>query len=796
MCDTIDKIKIVEGFGESAGINSVGKLVLWKHSKTDYETLETDIICKDICLYNQRGLGRWVIIDKYNRLNFVNVTAYPGPRRTTRWKVDLESLNLDLQAKKILSIPSRSNMLILDDEGVIQAYGDNVLDFPKNPEFNTVYKDIALSEKFGVGLTHNGTIFSWGEYSSENIKVPLRFYNPSSGGPKISKIISGKNVVLVLYENGKIDGWGNNKYKQLNIPDVLKKDSLSNVFVKDLAITNTLCFASIEFLDSPLYNSVIYWGDKSTISLSSQGSIDVSKFNYAVESPYFFHTSNPISNSKLRNLYCGRNSIYGVLDDGKIVSWGLSESKIDVYIPDLYVKTKNAFNLRIDNYGFNTKIDKLISKINNQIVDIEDFTYSLQNFKMDKIATKEDLNALKSRGTIRSVFQIVDSSGRIVKNFEKQKFLGAGTYGAVYSIEDLDTSKNYTIKVPRNFEREPQLNDFTEEILTQIILYNKSIEFYGGPICSEVLMVALMKFSISSDTQTKDFSFPVIIQESIDTTLGDYYNNNHNQIVYDNSRTPEEALYDLANLEANLLKGIYMLANKLNFVNKLQNFEFNHRDMKTDNIMVNIKADGSIKNIFLIDFGLSCLNINGYKLGSSKLNSVFRKSKCFIPSRDLSALILSLIVTFYNKQTNTSFFTEDMLKFLEFLTTFYVKNKPCNVSKGCEYEISNNPLYTDFGKIDPISGKNTLTIFSQSYYFFNKSYVFNPKTSPGNLMILIREYLSNGFNIDNLSKYTPYFGEFLSNDNTSNYPKVTKLQELNYDVVDENLPPESIKSDL
>jgi serine/threonine protein kinase len=779
MCDTIDKIKIVEGIDESAAINSAGKLVLWKHKNKGYETYETNINCKDLCLYNDGKKLRWVIIDEFNQLNYVNIYPTEGYKRTINWNLSLEEMFI--KGTKVLSIPSRSNMLILTEAGIFQAFGKNTIPFPTNPEVDTVFTDFALSEKFAVGLTHTGLLFTWGEYEAGNLEVPLRFYSPSEyidtgpngpliNGPKITKIVSGKNVVLVLYENGKVDGWGNNKYKQLNIPDLIAKDSMSNVFVRDIAISNSLCFAYVEFLDSSEYNSIIYWGEKNYVPYQN---VSVSKFKYSVESPYFFDTTN-LFFTKVRQLFCGRNAIYGVLVDGKVISWGLTGAQADVYVPDLYVKSKSYVGLPIGRYGFNTEINQLIKKINKQSVTTEDFSYVLEGFKLDKITTADDIKVLRSRGTIRSNFQLLDSSGNTIMNFEKQKFLGAGTYGAVYSIQDTTTNKYYTIKVPRNLGSgsSGSLNDFTEEILTQLILYNQSSDYIEGPICGEILAVALLESE--GDFGSDSTFFPVIIQEEIYSTLGNYYFKNRYEILTNVSLTQERRESRLVTLEKNLLQGIAMLCGKLNYLNKLQAFEFNHRDMKSDNIMVNIKADGSIQNIFLIDFGLSCLNIKGHNLGSSKMGGLFRKAKCFNPTRDLSFLINSIIQFFRDKDTKISYLSENTQQFLQNVTTFYVKNKLCNMSKGCDYEISNNPSLTDFNKIDPITGVNNSTIFSQSYFFLNKNYIFNPKTTPSNLITLIKDYITSGFNPEIVNKYVPLIGEFPINDKTSS--KVSELK--------------------
>jgi serine/threonine protein kinase len=54
----------------------------------------------------------------------------------------------------------------------------------------------------------------------------------------------------------------------------------------------------------------------------------------------------------------------------------------------------------------------------------------------------------------------------------------------------------------------------------------------------------------------------------------------------------------LRNVETSFLLGIRKLCDKLNFINKLGFIDFNHRDMKSDNIMVTTDIKGFIKNIY------------------------------------------------------------------------------------------------------------------------------------------------------------------------------------------------------
>jgi hypothetical protein len=94
-------------------------------------------------------------------------------------------------------------------------------------------------------------------------------------------------------------------------------------------------------------------------------------------------------------------------------------------------------------------------------------------------------------------------------------------------------------------------------------------------------------------------------------------------------------------------------------------------------------------------------------------------------------------------------FTPQTVEFFKWVTTFHIKNKACKSYEGCDFEFSKSIVLTDFSRYSPATGSIS-SLFHQSYEFLNKSYVFNSKTTPRILGMLINIFINNNFNISYL----------------------------------------------
>lgn len=145
---------------------------------------------------------------------------------------------------------------------------------------------------------------------------------------------------------------------------------------------------------------------------------------------------------------------------------------------------------------------------------------------------------------------------------------------------------------------------------------------------------------------------------------------------------------------------------------KLEAFQFNHRDLKSDNIMYTL-VDG--RPVFkLIDFGFACATFDGVRYEGS---AYFEPGiKCFRRSRDLAFLVFEMVLYKHD------LFTEDFVNVLKLLLTFKVDGVECRMYAGCK----------------------GLQRWTDSYTFLNKDSVENPHTTPEGLLKFITVYERDG----------------------------------------------------
>jgi serine/threonine protein kinase len=203
---------------------------------------------------------------------------------------------------------------------------------------------------------------------------------------------------------------------------------------------------------------------------------------------------------------------------------------------------------------------------------------------------------------------ITTSSGR--RAYAVKARLGRGTYGTVYSATD-DDGTAYAIKrIP--IKHKSDLYNVLAEVVINILLLEGTKMERGGPYVPKLYEIGIMM----------DMSSVVIFQEHMDGTLFDYARKNTR--AQNNRAIPKMLLQILHMLD--------VLESK---------FQFNHRDLKSDNIMYKTLRDGTV-TWRLIDLGAACMKWNGAAISS---DAVFGEGRpCMRPGRDISFLITELVL--------------------------------------------------------------------------------------------------------------------------------------------------------
>jgi len=266
-------------------------------------------------------------------------------------------------------------------------------------------------------------------------------------------------------------------------------------------------------------------------------------------------------------------------------------------------------------------------------------------------------------------------------SYETIRELGRGTNGITFLCRDA-AGTYVAIKRVLNVRTHLMMRNFITESVMQIILQRESAGQPNGPYVPEI-------YTIGFDSGAKE---GYICSQLMNNTL--------------------KALTDANVPEINdsiIPNAIKQVASILKFFGS--RLEFNHRDLKGDNVMY--IRDNDAQPIFkLIDMGHSCLTWNGLKLTGS---AYYGASACFKKDRDLAQLLLYL----HNFTQNVSPRLRGHIRAL--LQANVAGDHTCNVTAGC-----------------PANG---LTNWSTSYKFIDRANVRFERTSPNEAAAAMNTFL-------------------------------------------------------
>ena len=533
------------------------------------------------------------------------------------------------------------NFLVQLGDGKLVGWGNskifNINDIPTDVYSGSPIIDMTVGYYHAVVLLANGSVICWGNGSNNHLNYPAT-------DSKFMSIKAYNEFTLGLKEDGTLAGWGIRKYGQHNIPKELKEPGNSPVI--SFAVGKYHCAAITA------EGGVYTWGwdtNPGDIILSSEmddnrkitrRELDPEVQKYLIEPPK--EVLGSIDEKPLR-IYAGNDITFVLMSSGDVIGWGdeiYDLIKVPEVIPPL--ERPGQPNIDLRKYGLALDVDSVIQ---------------------GKYTPSTDL-----------ITPIIGDSDRGIETqkgfYRKVKKLGEGTYGKVYELEK--DGNRIVVKVQK-MKRTDKLPDLLLETVIQIILQEESKRLDAGfKVCPDI-------YEIGFNQKDKNF---YIFQEKLDIEL-------ENDFIFNNSTLKAKDYADI----------FIQISYKLNWL--YDNLEFNHRDMKSDNIMIKYgtKYQGS-REIYFIDFGLSCLTYRGIRI---KTKNYFQQEKCFLETRDMSFLLYSIYIF------SPKIFPKDMADVIRSMLYFKVKGQPCNLAnEKC-----------DDKKLD----------FSDNYDLLNLSYVFNPNAT-------------------------------------------------------------------
>ena len=255
--------------------------------------------------------------------------------------------------------------------------------------------------------------------------------------------------------------------------------------------------------------------------------------------------------------------------------------------------------------------------------------------------------------------------------YKFDKKLGTGSFGTTY--KGVSKDQEFAIKKIKPQDTR-ELWDSIKEVLLQILLYDSTKDLSDGPYVPKL-------FEIAYDSNK---NVVYIVQELMNGTFESLINH----------RSKEEN-------EIKLLDDFEIIAKQLEWLGT--NLQFNHRDLKSDNVMYKLSSKGY--TLRLIDFGMSCMTWKGIHLQAS--TNLFPTSHtCYRKTRDLTSLFYE--IAHYVKK----YLSKKTFDFLHDFAKFRVNGKNINLVKNIEWQ--------------------------NTYNFLNRKNVENPKASPSSIRKTIK----------------------------------------------------------
>ncbi len=247
------------------------------------------------------GLGRF-LFGKRDEKDIMVEEQIQGPWKTVMKtffsnKISVISLTAFLLIAAIVIIFPMFKPVVLSDEETTQQNLAPGRDFMKIPAGN--YVKIAQGKSFGMGITEDGKVHSWG--NTRIGRVNLSDIPEEVQKAKIVDISVGIDHVLALDDQGKVYSWGNNRQRQVKLPSEVEKMT---------GVKEVHASTQVSFIVTP-DNKVIAWGN-------------LNIFDYMASHGY---------DGQIEKLVVSSDAIFGITTDQEVVYLGRQKGFISTSAP-------------------------------------------------------------------------------------------------------------------------------------------------------------------------------------------------------------------------------------------------------------------------------------------------------------------------------------------------------------------------------------------------------------------------------------------------------------------------------
>ena len=274
------------------------------------------------------------------------------------------------------------------------------------------------------------------------------------------------------------------------------------------------------------------------------------------------------------------------------------------------------------------------------------------------------------------------------KTYFEQALLGEGTYGAAHSVEDAFGNQFAVKRIKGKLSTLKELDELMNEVIIQIILAEGSKGEPNGPYVPKI-------YNVSYDPVKKEGYILCEMMRNTLKNLIDVLGRSDNDIII------PDALEQIAHV-------LQFFGDK---------YQFNHRDLKCDNIMYKKIPSGQRKYV-LIDFGFSCLTWEGLKIQGTSYFSP--SATCFKRERDLAQL------SYYILNYHREILSLSLKSWLQQVLVTDVGSHTCSLGNGCM-----------------IGAKKVIRSWANIYNYLNKPTVIPKFTNPKTFTRKVKRFIEN-----------------------------------------------------
>lgn len=184
--------------------------------------------------------------------------------------------------------------------------------------------DMAVGQSFVLGVMASGKLVTWGVAAQGQTMLPTYLQSKT-----VTQVEAGMNWALVLRDDGVVNGWGNNQFKQLNIPSSIQRNvvAISAFYGHALALKNDGTVVGWGRNNSGQATVPSWLNNVTAISAGHEHSLALTRAKKVIGwgHPHVVHASYIATLTNIKAISAGFDHSLALREDGTVACWRSSK---------------------------------------------------------------------------------------------------------------------------------------------------------------------------------------------------------------------------------------------------------------------------------------------------------------------------------------------------------------------------------------------------------------------------------------------------------------------------------------